>query len=302
MKDYIEIEVTTNKDGADFLSALFFDFNAEGVEIKDPTEIENVIAEKGFWDYVDESLLNIKDTSVVVKAFFKPNVNADEIVKAIGELDCVKSDVKVFEKESEDWSVKWRAFYKPRKIGNLIIKHEWEEYNANDNEVVFTIEPGQAFGTGEHESTSMCLTLAQKIDLKDKTVLDIGCGSGILGISAVLLGARNAVLTDLDGKAVEIAKDNVKKNGVDKKIKVLCEDLSTSNYKYDIVFANLTADLLIRLSKRVSINVRSGGYMIVSGIIKEREQEVVDAFSSVGFTVKDMERVNSWTAFILRKA
>ena len=302
MKDYIEIEVTTDKEGADFLSALFFDFNADGVEIKDPTEIENVIADKGFWDYVDESLLNIKDTSVAVKAFFKPNVNVDEIVKAIDELDCVKSDVKVFEKKSEDWSIKWRAFYKPRKIGNLIIKPEWEEYNASDNEVVFTIEPGQAFGTGEHESTSMCLELAQKIELKDKTVLDIGCGSGILGISAVLLGAKSAVLTDLDSKAVEIAKNNVEKNGVGEKIKVLCEDLSTSNEKYDVVFANLTADLLIRLSKQASINVKNGGYMFVSGIIKEREREVIDAFSTVGFKVKDTKSINSWTAYILRKA
>lgn len=302
MKDYIEIEVTTDKDGADFLSALFFDFNADGVEVKDPREIENVIAEKGFWDYVDDSLLNVKDTSVVVKAFFKPNADVDGILKAIEELKCVKSNVKASEKESEDWSTKWRAFYKPRKIGNLIIKPEWEEYNAKDNEAVFVIEPGQAFGTGEHESTSMCLTLAQRIELKDKTVLDIGCGSGILGISAVLLGAKSAILTDLDEKAVDVAKDNVKKNGVDKKVEVLCEDLSNSSEKFDVVFANLTADLLIRLSKQVSANVKDDGRLIVSGIIKEREQEVIDAFSSVNLIVADKERVNNWTALILRKA
>ena len=299
MKDYIEIEVTTDKNGADFLSALFFDNGADGVEVDDPTDIEDVIASKGFWDYVDDSLLNVKNKDVVIKAFFKPDADIDKILSEINNLDCVKNNVKVNKKENEDWSTTWRSFYKPKKIGRLVIKPEWEEYDAKDGEAVFVIEPGQAFGTGEHESTSMCLTLAQDVELCGKTVLDIGCGSGILGISAVLLGAKSAVLTDLDPKAVEVTKDNAIKNKVTDKVKVLCEDLSNSPDKFDVVFANLTADLLIRLSKQVSANVKPDGIMIVSGIIKEREDEVTKSFDTVGFKVFKAERKNNWTALIL---
>jgi len=300
MKKYISVELKTDSDGAELFSALFFDFCAEGVEIDDPDDLKELTKSGVFWDYIDENIKTLSDT-VTVKGYFAEGTDIDALKAEIESCECKKSDLVIKEQEEEDWSRVWREFYKPRKIGRLVIKPEWEEYKAGENEAVFVIEPGQAFGTGEHESTRMCLELAGEVEFSGKAVLDIGCGSGILGISAVLLGADRATLTDLDEKAVKVACDNAIKNGVAAKTSIMCADLSNTGAKFDIIFANLTADILIRLCKSVGNNLAENGKIIVSGIIDERRKEVLKAFESVGLKVCSKRGENGWRAYMLEQ-
>lgn len=204
----------------------------------------------------------------------------------------------------EDWAECWKKFYHPRKIGDrLVICPSWEEYAPKPGEHVLTIDPGMAFGTGYHASTSMCMQLIQQIagQVCMDEVLDVGVGSGILSVSALLMGAKQVTCVDNDPVAVRVAGENLAINGFADKSKVL-EYTGVLPGQYDLVLANLVAALLRQLAADLAAAVKPEGRLIASGIIEERRDEVAEAFAAVGLVVDSELNTEGWVSLCLRKA
>ncbi len=284
---------------------LLYDAGSEGVLIKDDADIRELIEKKLNWDYVDESLLAANDNRALVSGFFPVGFDACGIHSALCELrersifPTGSLEVSQIGIDSEDWENEWRKYYAPIEIGKVVIVPAWQ--SAPDNgEIPVFIEPGMAFGTGNHETTSACVELMQRLDFSDKTVLDMGCGSGILGITAAKLGAKSVILSDIDRQAIEATEANVRLNKVEELCKTVCGDLDTGEIKADIVIANITADVLIRLKGLLGDALKSGGDMVISGIINARADEVKAAYED-GFTLREAVNRGEWNAMLLKK-
>ena len=208
--------------------------------------------------------------------------------------------------DDEDWKDKWKENFKPSKITKrIVVKPTWEEYIAGDGEIVLQIDPGMAFGTGTHETTSLCLRLMEKY-LSDfpenKKVLDIGCGSGILSIAAALLGAGEVMAVEIDKDAVSVAEENVKLNGVLNNVSVVQGDLTKGiDFKADIIVANLMADLVMVLAESAANHMEDGGIFISSGILTEKKETVSEAIRNAGFEILEIEEDGEWCAIVARR-
>lgn len=280
-----QITVTTTTEGSDLVSSVLYDYGSDGVSIADKNDVLALIKEKKNWDYVDDDLLNPGDGKVLVSGFFAEDFNPAELYSALvalkedsffpmGAMEVTRSYIN-----SEDWENEWRKYYAPIKIGKTVIVPAWQKYHAENGEIPVYIEPGMAFGTGNHETTSMCVELMQSLDLSCKRVADVGCGSGILGIVALSLGAKNCVFNDIDPLATKATHENLILNGFTA-CDIITGDLYVGKHKFDVVLANLTADLLLRLKDMLSSLCNKGGKIIISGIINARAEQIYSAFSS----------------------
>ncbi|MEG1996570.1 MAG: 50S ribosomal protein L11 methyltransferase, partial [Oscillospiraceae bacterium] len=198
----------------------------------------------------------------------------------------------------EDWSTAWKKYYHPIKIGKrLVVCPCWEEYELSENEVKVLLDPGMAFGTGTHETTRLCMQFLDKYIKPDTNMLDIGTGSGILAITSLLLGAKSATGVDIDELAVKIAYENATLNNVQQKIKLVCGDLTEKiSGKYDLICANIVADVIIRLCQTITNFCHDSSVLIVSGIIDERCDEVIFALENAGFNIDERLEENGWVS------
>lgn len=249
------------------------------------------------WDYIDDSL-KIDDKKVFVSGFYDEGKNLSslnqklDLLKANAAVDVGSLETSVSVNRTEDYENVWRQFYTPIEIGEkLVVVPKWLKHSDNGRNAVY-IDPGMAFGTGKHETTSMCLKLLDSTDLQDKTVADMGCGSGILGIAAMKLGAKSCMMNDIDPQAVKAAKENAELNGVD--CTILLGDLKNDGEQFDVIIANITADVLIRLSSVIESMAKKGTTVILSGIINERADDVVKAYGK--FLLKDRIKDGEWQA------
>lgn len=303
--EWLQVTVSTTGECSELVAMVFYDAGSEGVLIKDDADIRELIEKKLNWDYVDESLLRASVNKALVSGFFPVGFDTTGIHVALDELKknsvfpTGSLEVSVVGIDSADWENEWRKYYSPIEIGKVVIVPAWQTVPGNGEIPVF-IEPGMAFGTGNHETTSACVFLMQKLDFADKVVLDMGCGSGILGITAAKLGAKEVVLSDIDPQAIEASDANIKLNQVESKCKTVCGDLDTGSVKADIVIANITADVLIRLKDQLGEALKPGGYAVISGIINARVSEVKAAYKD-GFTVPDAINRGEWNAMLLKK-
>lgn len=303
--EWLQVTVSTTGECSELVAMVLYDAGSEGVLIKDDADIRELIEKRLNWDYVDESLLRASDNKALVSGFFPVGFDATGIQVALDELKKNSAfptgslEVSVAGIDSADWENEWRKYYSPIEIGKVVIVPAWQ--SAPDNrEIPVFIEPGMAFGTGNHETTSACVFLMQKLDFEGKVVLDMGCGSGILGITAAKLGAKEVMLSDIDPQAIEASAANIKLNNVESKCKTVCGDLDTGSVKADIVIANITADVLIRLKGQLGEALKSGGYAVISGIINARVSEMKAAYGN-GFTVLDTINRGEWNAMLLKK-
>ena len=307
---WIEVRVITKSEALEPISGIFYGLDCKGVAIEDPEDILGREQGPLTWDFADINVLEHKGKFAVVKGYFSEEDNIDEIIayinEKVGEIKALGIDVgegKVeFEKMyEEDWANNWKKYYKPSKVGEkIVVKPIWEEYEAKDEELVVELDPGMAFGTGEHETTRMCIQALEKYVQKDSTVFDVGCGSGILAIAAAKLGAKLAVGVDLDPVAVESAKENVGFNNIDN-IEILHGNLiEVIDGKADIVVANIIAEIICILTEDVSRVIKPNGYFITSGIIHDRVEMVTNKLEECGFEVVKVNKDGEWNCIIAK--
>ncbi len=321
--EWIQISITTAHDGADALCAALENTGIRGFEIEDPADFTEFMHDEfPYRDYVDDDLVRKKTSGeVLVKVYISNNEAGHEqlmrvkeclaFLKSIEESDgSIKFGTLKLSMQSmneEDWAENWKQFFHPLKIGKrLLIRPEWEDCENEDRRVVFTINPGMSFGTGSHATTQLCLEAIEKYTKSGDTVLDLGCGSGILSIVALLLGASHATALDIDKNAVDIAKRNAKLNGVDLSKydayagNVLNDESLIEKFsaeKYDIVAANIVADVIIGIAPFVGSFVKDGGIFIASGIITERLSEVLSHLEK-SFKIIQISDKNGWASVI----
>lgn len=275
-----------------------------GIYVEDYSDLEQGALEIAHIDLIDEDLLN-KDRNVsLIHLYFSEEDNLPEALdyleqslKNAGiEYSVDKSAIK-----DSDWAENWKKYFKVTEIGErLVICPGWEQY-SNPKKAVLRIDPGAAFGTGTHATTSLCLTLLEKYTKSGDSVLDIGCGSGILGIAGCLLGADSAVGVDIDPTSVKVAKENADLNNVSENTKFIIGDLADNiTDKYDVVCANIVADIIIRLTADISNYMKKDAVYITSGIIDIRVDEVKTAFNNAGLTIIDELKKDNWYAFALK--
>ena len=284
---YNEVKIYTNAFGVEILTArLMNDLDITALSVEDPDEIAN-IENKTFgyeWDYIDEKAYPKDDEHKVIIYFDDSEESADMIAKVRelveelkkGESFLGRLHVEVKSEDDSLWADRWKEYFRPAKVTEkIVIKPSWEEYEAADGELILEIDPGRAFGTGTHETTSGCLELMEKYMKEGDRVLDVGCGSGILSIGAALLGSSCVYAIDIDPVAVEVTKENVALNGFSDIVRTEEGDLTKGvDFKADIVAANLMADLVKVLTKDVAVHLEKDGVYISSGILLEKEDDV----------------------------
>lgn len=318
---WLEIKVITTNEAIEAVCGKLIDLGVQGVQIEDDLDLKNFLANNYLnWDYVDEELANKEPGDTVITFYLSKNDYGLGILKDVekGLVDLKSDDfgidfgtLEVFMKDvdDDDFLHNWKKYYSPFKIGkNVIVCPSWEDYQAKDAEVVFTIDPGTAFGTGLHQTTKLCTCFLEKYVTNDTELFDIGTGSGILAIISLLLGAKSAFAIDIDKNAVDVAENNAKMNNV-KNFSTMFGNINVDeplrevaySKKYDIISANIVADVIIMI-KEVAFDVlKDDGIFITSGIIKDREQDVIEALTNIGFKVKEKEQMDEWISIVFEK-
>lgn len=299
---YKTITTTTDHLGAELVASAMFDVGAEGVTILDKQDFLDLVKSDVIWDYVDEGvLLQSDDVKVSTITSVDDADFALRLEKRLAEMKEAGGlnygEIVVGEIDAADYENEWKKYYKPIVTDNITVVPTWIKYDAKAGEKVMRLDPGMAFGTGSHATTRMCLDL---MDVKGKTVIDVGCGSGILGIAAAILGAKSVYMCDIDEQAVRFAKDNAAQNGVECEIEQA--DLIAGERKADFIFANITADILMRLAKSIGKHLNDGGEILLSGIIDPRLDEVVKCYNDAGFKVVKRKNLDEWNAILIKKA
>ena len=293
-----EISIKTNHQDAELISAAMFMAGADGVEIDDKQDVIDVLSSSKNWDYVDDDVMNVGD-EVFVKTILEGDETSflDSLKSALKTLN-ISVSIDVNEIDDVDWTKEWKKYFKPVHTSSVTVVPSWIEYDKAEGEKILLIEPGHAFGTGEHETTKMCLDMMG--DVKGKDIVDVGCGSGIIGIAAKICGAKSAYLCDIDSMCVESSVRHAILNKVD--VTVEERDLLSDKDVYgDLVFANLTADILLKLSDGICDHISDGGYLIISGIIDSREEEVLTRYLDLGLKLVDKMSMKDWRAFKFQK-
>ncbi|WP_010167946.1 50S ribosomal protein L11 methyltransferase [Candidatus Epulonipiscium viviparus] len=307
--DCIEFKIETTTAAVEAISYFIADTLEGGVEICDPKDAINQDKTQTWYDFIDESLLDADMNTVFVKAYFNKGINIEEYKEKISaELEHIKefldvgaAQIIVSEIPEEKWANEWKKYYKTFNITDkIVIKPSWLAYDVAGDEIVIEMDPGMAFGSGTHETTSMCVQLLEKYLKKSNRVLDVGTGSGILGIVAAKLGA-SVLGVDIDPMSVKVAIENVAINGVADDMAVVQGDLlEVVAEKADIVISNIIADVIIVLAAQVRQVLKPGGVWIASGIIDTKKAAVLKAVEKHGWEVVEVTEKNEWVALAMR--
>lgn len=207
----------------------------------------------------------------------------------------------------QNWGEEWKKYFKPLRVSkNIVIKPTWERYTPAGRDIVIEIDPGMAFGTGQHPSTRMCLEAIEEVILKDRAiknwrVLDVGTGTGILGIACAKLGADKVICVDIDKKAADIARENVAVNHVEDRTQIINRDVSTIHEKFDLIVANLTVRILLRLRAHLMSLIETAGYLVISGIIDQNRNDIESHFITDIFALHHMIAEKEWVCYVLQK-
>ena len=303
MSDWTEVKISVNDDDVDKAGDIASMVVPYGIYIEDYRELEKEAWEIAHIDLIDEELLEKDRTKAIVHVYISPEENPAEAVAFLRErysAEGIENEIDLNQCKNEDWENNWKQYFHPIPVGEkLLIRPTWEdEFEAGDRKVL-NIEPGLAFGTGSHETTRLCLETLEKHIHEGTTVLDIGCGSGILSIASLLLGAEKAVGVDIDALAVKTAIENGEVNNFrEPEYTILQGNLTDKvNGKFDVVVANIVADVIIMFCKDVASFMKDDALFITSGIIDTREQDVIDAFNKYGFEIKARHTKGGWVCF-----
>ncbi|MCQ2547743.1 MAG: 50S ribosomal protein L11 methyltransferase [Clostridia bacterium] len=316
---YIKLEIQLNREAIEPLLGELMALGITDTVVEDPQDVEDILRDDFHkYDYVDEGVKAILEERPKLIIYMNQDEEslrkAQDVHKAVQKLsadfkagvygDSDFGDLLVSQEilDDESWRDKWKEYFLPTRIcGDLVVKPSWQEYEKKANDLVIEIDPGMAFGTGTHETTSLCMKLMEKYLKKGDSLLDVGTGSGILAIGAELLGASDILGVDIDPVAVQVAKENVELNNPKSIIKIQYGDLTKGlDYQANVVVANLMADLVIMLSDSVKKHVAPGGYFISSGILVEKEELVSQAIKAAGFDIVEILEDGEWCAIAAR--
>lgn len=301
--DYTRVSIFTEADNLELVASMLEDKGIIGIELQEPGVYSDFFNKRNSfdWDYISPSVEALQEVSSNITFYIEDTLVGihllDEILEDIRIVDIER--VEVAGVSDEDWKYKWKEYFKPTKITErIVVKPSWETYEKIGDELVIEIDPGMAFGTGAHPTTTLCIRLLEKyIEGGRSTVLDIGCGSGILTIAAAMLGAKQVIGVEIDPEAVMVAKENIAANHLTGDVQVIQGDLTKDiDYRTDILAANLTADLIITLSKDAPCHLGKNGIFIVSGILTDKKDQVASALGASGFTVLDAPEEGEWCA------
>jgi len=300
--EWKDIKITVQKKDADTAEAIATGVSGGGIYIEDYSDLEAQVQAIAHVDLIEEDLLQ-KDRSIVaIHLYLSPEQNLAEVVDLLHQRLLaaeVAGTVEVQGIEEADWENGWKAFYHAMTLGKrLAICPSWESIDE-PGRAVLRLDPGMAFGTGTHETTALCLVALDELVQGGERLLDIGTGSGILAIAALLLGAAKAEGVDIDPMCVRTAGENAALNGVSDRFIVEIGDLSDkASGQYDLITANIVANAIKQLAPQIPALLAPNGTFIASGIIDEREDEVAQAIRAAGLAVHEIRRDNGWVCIL----
>ena len=322
---YTELIITAKRDEAEPVQAALLEAGFDSMQIDDPMDAVDIAEHRELYkyDYINEEIARAAEEAeagadaITITLYFEDDEEGQQkLDEAKALLDSLKADPGTdvaYETaatgDDSEWLYKWQEHFRPTKVGErIVVKPGWEDYEAADGELVIEMDPGMAFGSGLHETTSMCIKALEK-DLGDGSeraydpsrypikVLDVGTGTGILAMAAVLLGADEALGIDIDDEAVRVANENIAKNGLEGRISIMRGNLMDGiDYEPDIIVANLMADLVVMLSPAAAAQLRPGGLYITSGILDIKEEVVKKAIEDAGFDIIEVLADGEWRA------
>lgn len=319
---YIEISCETSETGIELLTAALDAAGIHDTEVSDPRDVEEIMNKKESyeWDYIEDSVVHKMEEAPRVSSYFPDDRDgrklaevmkqtlenvAENVREGLYGLDVDLGTMKVTEqiRDDADWKDKWKAYFKPFHVSeHLVVCPSWENYEPQDGEKIISIDPGMAFGTGTHETTSMCLNLLEKYLRPGMRVLDAGTGSGILAIAASLLDAGEVLGVDVDRDAVRTAQENIEKNRCEKTARAEYGDLTQGvDYEADLIVGNLMAELICMLAPGIAEHLAGDGIFIASGILTEKESMVKDAAEKAGLKLEELTEKGEWCAMVFQK-
>ncbi|HPX00286.1 MAG TPA: 50S ribosomal protein L11 methyltransferase [Sedimentibacter sp.] len=321
--NWTEVSIYTTTNGLEIINGALMKLNINDAVIEDANVFDVFLNDKTQnWDYIDENLAKMKDIESCIKVYLADNDQGRELLRKIYkfveeikednmniDLGSLRTEIKIL--NDEDWANNWKQYFKPFVVGDkIVIKPSWEDYREPaEDKIILEIDPGMSFGTGQHHTTRLCIEQIIKHIHKDMEVLDMGCGSGILSIAALLLGAKSCTGVDIDENAVRIAKENAELNNIyADKFTVYCGDVTEDNAlrekigynKYDMIAVNIIAQIIMGMSETFLKFLKKGGLVIASGIIEKYLPDVMDNFESLGFKILEVNHSEEWVSITAR--
>ncbi len=328
--DWLEVKIATTSEGIEPVTGALMQIGINGFEVEDPNDFESFLTDPNIYrDYVDEQLYALRDVKPSVTVYLPGNDQGADMLRAIkGELarmrelgpdglgvDAGALELTLGNVREEDWENCWKKYFKPLKVGErFLIKPTWETLDDPEGRIVLELDPSSSFGTGSHETTRLCIETLENVVRPGCTLLDMGCGSGILGIAATLLGAGDVTAVDIDENAVRIARENFERVHAGPSPRLFCGNVlgqdaaadelraRLAEKRYDVIVANIVADVILGMKELFAALLRDDGRLILSGIISERAGEVADGMKAAGFETITVRERGDWTAILEKKA
>ena len=311
MENWIEITIHTTNEASEIVESILLDYGSTGVAIEDPTTLEENLHDD-FGTIVELSPTDFPDVGVIVKGYINElNFDDETFTRFKGELEQLGQTINIGEffkietttiKDS-DWENSWKDYFDILNIGEkFVIVPTWREYENEENKYVINIDPGMAFGTGGHETTSLCIKNLEKYVKPHDNIIDVGCGSGILSIAASYLTDGEIKAVDLDKLAVDVSRENFALNNLENRITVEEASLLTKETKkYNVIVANILAHIIELMLDDAYKLLEDGGYYITSGIIKDKKDELLEKMLERGFKLVEETSDNEWYSFVVTK-